>query len=60
MRLLPGDSAVTLLGHHARPAQIEAMRAHLRLDIRLWQQYLRFLWNTLTFDFGESFVNSPS
>jgi ABC-type dipeptide/oligopeptide/nickel transport system permease component len=60
MRLLPGDPAVTLLGDHATPAQIEAMRARLGLDIPLWQQYFRFLWNALTFDFGKSFVNSQS
>ena len=36
------------------------MRARLGLDIPLWQQYLRFLWNALTFDFGKSFVNSQS
>jgi peptide/nickel transport system permease protein len=60
MRLLPGDPAVTLLGDHATPAQIEAMRARLGLDVPLWQQYLRFLWNALTFDFGKSFVNSQS
>ena len=60
MRLLPGDPAVTLLGDHATPAQIEAMRARLGLDIPLWQQYFRFLWNALTFNFGKSFVNSQS
>jgi len=60
MRLLPGDPAVTLLGDHATPAQIEAMRARLGLDIPLWQQYLVFLRNALTFDFGTSFVNSQS
>src|SRR6186997_2880298 len=58
MRLLPGDPAVTLLGDHATPAQIEAMRARLGLDVPLWQQYLRFLWSVVTLDFGKSFVNS--
>ena len=36
------------------------MRARLGLDIPLWQQYLSFLWNALTLDFGKSFVNSQS
>ncbi len=34
------------------------MRARLGLDVPLWQQYLRFLWNVLTLDFGKSFVNA--
>ena len=50
MRLLPGDPAVTLLGDHATPAQIEAMRSRLGLDVPLWQQYLRFLWSVLTLE----------
>src|SRR5687767_1007630 len=60
MRLLPGDPTVALLGEHATQAQIEAMRARLGLDVPLWQQYLRFIWSVLTFDFGKSFVNAQS
>ena len=54
-RLLPGDPTITVLS----PAMDEAAVKHLRhvfgLDLPLWRQYLIFLKNLVTLDFGRSF-----
>lgn len=60
MRLIPGDPAVTMLGDHATPQALEEMRHKLGLDQSLIVQYLIFLKQVLTFDFGNSItLNAP-
>ena len=54
LQLIPGDPAVTILGIHARPESIAALRQELGLDRPLWEQYLRYLRNIVTFDLGQS------
>lgn len=54
IRLVPGDPAVALLGLEADEAAIAAMRAKLALDQPLPVQYLHWLGNILTGDFGRS------
>lgn len=54
IRALPGDPATTLAGEQADPAAIAAVRAQLGLDRPLPVQYLRFVGNALTGDFGKS------
>jgi peptide/nickel transport system permease protein len=54
MRLVPGDITLTLLGPFATPDAQAAMRAYYGLDDPLWSQYLRWLGNALTGDFGRS------
>ncbi len=60
MRILPGDPAVAMLGEYATADQLANFRARLGLDLPLWQQYLNFLWNVVTLDFGRSLMtNTP-
>jgi len=55
MRLLPGDpfGALVASGDLTRE-QLEAVRAQYGLNQPLWEQYLRYLANILTFNFGYS------
>jgi peptide/nickel transport system permease protein len=54
LQLIPGDPATTMLGLQARPEAIAALRRELGLDRALWEQYLRYLGNVVTFDLGDS------
>src|SRR4051794_8525062 len=54
LQLIPGDPARTMLGLQARPESIAALRHQLGLDRPLWEQYLLYLRNLLTFDLGQS------
>jgi peptide/nickel transport system permease protein len=58
IRILPGDPCVAILGQHQTPAACAALRENLGLDLPLWEQYIRYLLNTLSGDFGASVVNS--
>lgn len=60
MRVLPGDPAIAFLGDLATPDQLAAFRERLGLDLPLWQQYLSFLADVATLDFGRSLIsNAP-
>jgi peptide/nickel transport system permease protein len=54
VRALPGDPARALAGEEAGPEAVAALRAQLGLDQSLPVQYVRFLANALTGDFGDS------
>ncbi|TCR62304.1 peptide/nickel transport system permease protein [Bosea sp. BK604] len=54
IRLVPGDPALALLGLEADNAAIAALRQKLSLDQPLVVQYLTWLGNVLTGDFGRS------
>lgn len=55
MRLLPGDPFGSLVASgNLNREQLEAVRAQYGLDDPLWIQYLRYLKNILTFNFGYS------
>jgi peptide/nickel transport system permease protein len=54
LQLIPGDPATTILGMHARPESVAALRNELGLDRPLWEQYLRYLRSIVTFDLGQS------
>lgn len=58
VHLLPGDPAVAILGQHATPERVAAMREYMGLDEPLWQQYLVYLGNVLQGDFGTSIINN--
>lgn len=58
MRILPGDPAVAVLGDTASPAQLALFRERMGLNDPIWEQYLRFLWSVITFDFGRSLVGN--
>jgi peptide/nickel transport system permease protein len=57
IHLLPGDPAQAILGQHATPERVLAMRTYLGLDEPLWQQYLGYIGNLFRGDFGSSVVN---
>jgi peptide/nickel transport system permease protein len=52
--LLPGDPALALLGEFASPQQLAELRAKLQLDQPIPLQYLAWLGNFLSGDFGRS------
>lgn len=58
IHLLPGDPATAILGQHATPERVAAMRQYLGLDDPLWQQYLSYLSNVLSGDLGSSVINN--
>ncbi|MGG5821813.1 ABC transporter permease [Falsiroseomonas sp. HW251] len=54
-QLMPGDPALILAGEErGDPAVIAQIRAELHLDQPIWSQYLYWLGNVLTGDFGWS------
>jgi peptide/nickel transport system permease protein len=58
IHLLPGDPAAAILGQHATPDRVAAMREYLHLDDPIWQQYLVYVGNLLHGDFGTSVINN--
>src|SRR5262245_18181331 len=58
VHLLPGDPATTILGQHATPERVAAMREYLGLDLPLWQQYARYVSGLLQGDLGSSVINN--
>lgn len=63
LHLLPGDPAMTVLGGiDSNPSEedIARVRAELKLDRPLYEQYVTYLGNTARLDLGESFVNGRS
>jgi len=58
IRLLPGDPCVAILGQHRTVETCAKLREHLGLDLPLWQQYVNYLAQTLSGDFGNSVINA--
>ena len=58
IRLLPGDPCVAILGQHRTVESCAKLREHLGLDLPLWQQYVNYLTQTLSGDFGNSVINA--
>jgi ABC-type dipeptide/oligopeptide/nickel transport system permease component len=56
VRIVPGDPALVILGDQATPEAAAALRTRLGLDRPMWEQYLSFIGNALTGDFGNSLV----
>ncbi len=54
LRLLPGDPATLILGDRAGEAERKVLRARLHFDEPLRVQYVHFLRNLSSLDFGES------
>lgn len=54
VHLTPGDPAVLLAGDNATPAQVEAIRARLNLDLPLWQQFAIWFSDAIRLDLGVS------
>jgi ABC-type dipeptide/oligopeptide/nickel transport system permease component len=56
VRIVPGDPAIAILGDQATPAAVAALDHKLGLDKPMWQQYVDFLGNSLSGDFGQSMI----
>ncbi len=57
VRLVPGDAAVAMLGDRASAEALAGLRAQLGLDQSLPVQYLRFMSDMVTGNFGLSAVS---
>ncbi len=53
--MVGGDPVLTMLGKHANAQSITELRHELGLDQPLWAQFLDFLKQIVTFDFGRSY-----
>ena len=56
VRVVPGDPAMAILGDQATPAAVAALHQKLGLDKPLWEQYIAFLGQSLSGDFGHSMI----
>ncbi len=54
VRLLPGDPARLIAGPDATAQDVALVREELGLDRPIWEQYLRYVGNTLRGDLGRS------
>ena len=57
IHLVPGDPVDLILGEQAHSLEQQNLRTQMGLDLPLYQQYFRFLKNTLSFNFGVSIYN---
>ncbi len=58
VHLLPGDPCRSILGQHATPDACLRLRQNLGLDLPLWQQYISYLGDLLSGNFGASIINN--
>ena len=61
IRILPGDPVETIAGERGvTPERHAEIMAQLGLDKPIWEQYLVYIGDILTGDFGRSFItNKP-
>jgi ABC-type dipeptide/oligopeptide/nickel transport system permease component len=57
LHLVPGDPVEAMLGESARPADRDALRQALGLDLPVAEQYARYLTGLSRLDLGRSFQN---
>ncbi len=57
VRLVPGDAAVAMLGDRASAQTLQNLRAQLGLDQPITVQYVRFITDMLSGDFGRSMTS---
>ncbi|WP_311477073.1 ABC transporter permease [uncultured Gulosibacter sp.] len=56
-KLLPGDPVAKIARERMMsPEQIASLRAQYGLDKPLWEQFIKFIHDVFTFNFGESYV----
>ncbi|MFZ1469899.1 MAG: ABC transporter permease [Paracoccaceae bacterium] len=53
-RVVPIDPVLSIVGERATPAQIQAVRDSLGLDLPFWQQFAIYVWDALQGDLGSS------
>ncbi len=56
--LTPGGPAYSILGPAARPDTVAAINHEFGLDLPIWQQYLRWLWQLLHGRLGSSYLSN--
>lgn len=54
IHVIPGGEARAVLGPRAQPLQIAQFNRQNGLDLPLWDQFVRYLWNLAHFQLGES------
>ena len=57
MRILPGDPCMAMMGDEATKDALEDCMQQLGLERPLMVQYGDYLWKSLQFDFGRSYLN---
>lgn len=50
-----GDPAAVMMGKHGDPARLAELRAELGLDRPMWVQFMHFMKQVVTFDYGRSY-----
>jgi len=67
IQLMPGDPIMLILGDQEyyllqtrHPEILEQVRAQYSLDKPLIMQYISFLWNMITFQFGQSLISGQN
>ncbi|MGE0715669.1 MAG: ABC transporter permease [Alphaproteobacteria bacterium] len=58
MRAVPGDPLAAMLFDVGDPSAAEDLRKQLGMDLPLWEQYARWLWQLLRGNFGTSIYGS--
>lgn len=58
MDLIPGDPVALMLGEHARPEEVAALRAKLGLDQPLLVRYARYIGDIMRGDLGRSILSN--
>lgn len=60
IHIVPGDPIEVMLGESAQPADRQALRQALGLDMPLLQQWWQYLYGVIQFDLGESLHSRQS
>ena len=60
LRIVPGDTIVTMMGEHAKLETIERMTRELGLDQPVYVQFWRYITGALRGDFGTSYALNRS
>jgi len=60
IHLIPGGEARAVLGAKATPIAIEQFNKQNNLDLPLWDQFVRYVWNLSHFNLGRSFTLNQS
>jgi peptide/nickel transport system permease protein len=60
LRAIPGDPIIQILGEEYTPENAEALEKKLGLDRPIYIQYVRWMGDTMTGDFGESLTSNET
>lgn len=58
LELSPGDPAQIILGMKATPEALDNLRNQMGLNDPFWERYIRYIWNALHGDLGNSWRTS--